>query len=140
MEAMLRVLLADDHRMVRQGVKRYLESKGIEIVGEAANGREAVEMVRCRHPDVVIMDIHMPELSGIEATRRICQNHDDVGILVITAYNEPSYIQALHDAGADSFVLKTAELSELYRVLQEVASGRTGFGPEPASNSTKVAR
>ena len=136
---MLRVLLADDHRMVRQGIKRYLESKGIEIVGEATNGREAVEMVRCHHPDVVIMDIHMPELSGIEATRRICHDHDDVAVLVLTAYDEPSYVQALHDAGADGFVLKTAELSELYRVLQEVASGRTGFGPEPASNGPVVA-
>lgn len=120
----LRVLLAEDHKMVRQGTRLFLESKGIEVIGEATNGREAVEMTRTLQPDVVIMDIHMPELTGIEATRRIRHENDAVRILVLTAYDEPAYVHALLDAGADGFMLKTAELSELLRVLQEVAGGR----------------
>lgn len=127
---MLRVLLAEDHLIVRQSIKLYLESKGIQIVGEATNGREAVEMARDLQPDVIIMDIHMPELTGIEAARRIRHEYENVHILVLTAYNEPSYVYALLDAGADGFVLKTAELSELYNALQEVAMGGTSFNPE----------
>ncbi len=126
----MRVLLAEDHLIVRQGVKLYLESKGVQIVGEATNGREAIEMARSLQPDVVIMDIHMPELTGIEATRRICHDEENVRILILTAYDEPSYIHALLDAGADGFVLKTAELSELYKALQEVAVGHSVFDPD----------
>jgi two-component system, NarL family, response regulator LiaR len=127
---MLRVLLAEDHLIVRQGVKLFLESKGMAVIGEATNGREAVEMARSLHPDVVIMDIHMPELTGIEATRRIHHEADDIRILVLTAYDEPSYVHALLDAGADGFILKTAELSELYRALLDIAAGYTAFSPE----------
>jgi two-component system, NarL family, response regulator LiaR len=126
---MLRVLLAEDHLIVRQGVKLYLQNKGVEIVGEATNGREAVEMARNLHPDVVIMDIHMPELTGIEATRRIRHEFDDIHILVLTAYDEPSYIHALLDAGADGYILKTAELSEMYRALEEITVGKKAFDP-----------
>jgi two-component system, NarL family, response regulator LiaR len=128
--AKLRILLAEDHAIVRQGIKYFLQSKGETIIGEATNGREAVEMARSLHPDVIVMDIHMPELTGIEATRRIRHEYDDIRVLVLTAYDEPSYVHALLDAGADGYVLKTAELSELYRVLQEVAVGHTAFNPE----------
>jgi DNA-binding NarL/FixJ family response regulator len=127
---MLRILLAEDHLIVRQSIKLYLESKQIQVVGEAANGREAIEMTNSLRPDIVIMDIHMPELTGIEATRRIQHDHDDVHILVLTAYDEPSYVHALLDAGADGYVLKTAPLSALYAALQDVAVGRTAFNPE----------
>ncbi|MFO7322811.1 MAG: response regulator transcription factor [Chloroflexota bacterium] len=123
----MRVLLAEDHRIVRQGTRLYLEGMGVTIVGEASNGREAVEMARSLQPDVVIMDVHMPELTGVEATRRIRHENSDVRILVLTAYDEPVYVHALLDAGADGFVLKTAELSGLYRALLEVAQGKTAF-------------
>jgi len=123
----MNVLLADDHSMVRQGIRVYLESKSINIVGEAINGLLAVEMATQLKPDVVIMDIHMPELTGIEATRRILFNNPDIRILVLTAYDTPAYVHALLDAGADGFILKTAEFDELYRALQEVAVGRTAF-------------
>ncbi|MBZ0278658.1 MAG: response regulator transcription factor, partial [Anaerolineae bacterium] len=113
--------------MVRQGTRLYLESRGVVIVGEATNGREAVQMARELHPDVVIMDIHLPELTGIEATRRIRHESQDVRVLVLTAYDEPAYVHALLDAGADGFILKTAELSELYRALNEVAVGHKAF-------------
>lgn len=126
----MRVLLADDHNIVRQGTKLYLEGKGIEVVGEATNGREAVELARSLQPDVIVMDIRMPELTGIEATRRIRDENVDVRILVLTAYDEPAYVHALLEAGADGFVLKTAELSQLYTALHEVAIGRKAFDPQ----------
>jgi two-component system, NarL family, response regulator LiaR len=124
---MIRVLLAEDHNIVRQGTRLYLESMGIEVVGEATTGREAVELARSLQPDVVVMDIHMPELTGIEATRRIRHENDQIRVLMLTAYNEPAYIHALLEAGADGFVLKTAELSSLLTALKEVASGRQAF-------------
>jgi DNA-binding NarL/FixJ family response regulator len=127
---MLRVLLAEDHLIVRQGVKLFLESKGVQIVGEATNGREAVEMARDLLPDVVIMDIHMPELTGIEATRRIHHDSEAIRILILTAHDEPSYVHALLEAGADGFILKTAELSALYKALLDISAGGTAFSSE----------
>lgn len=124
---MIRVVLAEDHKLVRQGTRTYLESVGVEVIGEAANGAEAVKLARELQPDVVIMDIHMPELTGIEATRRIRHDNDDIRVLVLTAYDDPAYVHALLDAGADGFILKTAEFSELYTALQSVAVGRHAF-------------
>lgn len=123
----MRVLLAEDHKIVRQGTRLYLESEGVEVIGEATNGREAVQLARELQPDVVIMDIHLPELTGIEATRRIRHENEAMHILALTAYDEPAYIHALLDAGADGFILKTAELPELLRALREVAQGRKAF-------------
>lgn len=127
---MIRVLLADDHKIVRQGTRMYLESMDVEIVGEATTGVEAVKLARELSPDVVVMDIHMPELTGVEATRRIRHENEDVRVLVLTAYDDPAYVHALLDAGADGFVLKTAEFSELFRALEDVAVGRTAFSAE----------
>jgi DNA-binding NarL/FixJ family response regulator len=124
---MIRVLLAEDHKIVRQGTRLYLESMGIEIVGEATNGREAVELARQLQPDVVVMDIHMPELTGVEATRRIRHENDAVRVLALTAYDDPAYVHALLDAGADGFVLKTAEMADLLNAIHEVAIGRQAF-------------
>jgi DNA-binding NarL/FixJ family response regulator len=126
----MRVLLAEDHNIVRQGTRLYLESEGIQVVGEATNGREAIEMARALQPDVVVMDVHMPEVTGIEATRRIRHENPDVRVLALTAYDNPAYARALLDAGADGFVLKTVELARLLKALKEVAVGRTAFDPK----------
>lgn len=123
----MRVLLVEDHNMVRQGMRLYLESRGVEVVGEATTGREAVTLAAQLRPDVVLMDIHLPELTGIEATRRIRHDHPEMRVLALTAYDEPAYVHALLDAGADGFILKTAELDALYQALQEVAGGRRAF-------------
>jgi DNA-binding NarL/FixJ family response regulator len=123
----MRVLLAEDHKIVRQGTRMFLESMNVEVVGEATTGTEAVRLAGELQPDVVIMDIHMPELTGVEATRRIRLDHPDVRVLVLTAYDDPAYVHALLDAGADGFILKTAELVQLYRALQDVAVGRAAF-------------
>ncbi len=124
---MTRVLLADDHKIVRQATRLYLESAGLTVVGEAGDGAEAVELARSLRPDVVILDIHMPILTGIEAARRIRHDDPEVRILALTAYNEPAYVHALLDAGADGFILKTAELAELLRAIHEVAGGGKAF-------------
>jgi DNA-binding NarL/FixJ family response regulator len=123
----MRVLLAEDHKIVRQGTRMYLEAMGVDIVGEATTGVEAIRLARELRPDVIVMDIHMPELTGVEATRRIRHENPEVRVLVLTAYDDPTYVHALLDAGADGFVLKTAELSQLYTALQDVAVGRTAF-------------
>ncbi|MDX2163382.1 MAG: response regulator transcription factor [bacterium] len=125
----MRILLAEDHNIVRQGTRMYFESMGVEVVGEATTGAEAVRLTRELQPDVVVMDIHMPELTGVEAARRIRLDNPDVRVLVLTAYDDPAYVHALLDAGADGFVLKTAALSQLYHALQEVAVGRSAFDP-----------
>lgn len=134
----MRILLAEDHPIVRQGTRLYLQSMGVQVIGEATNGREAVELARKLQPDVVVMDIHMPELTGIEATRRIRHENDDIRVLILTAYNEPAYIHALLDAGADGFVLKTAELSALLNALHEVASGKQAFDAETLARAGQV--
>ena len=133
----MRVLLADDHNMVRQGTRLYLENVGIEVVGEATNGREAVEMAGQLSPDVIIMDIHMPELTGIEATRRIRHDNPDIRILIVTAYDTPAYVRALLETGADGYILKTAEFDELYRAFQDVAVGHQVFDKDVIARASE---
>jgi DNA-binding NarL/FixJ family response regulator len=113
---------------------------GVEVVGEATDGHEAVEMTCDLKPDVVVMDVHMPELTGIEATRRIRHDAEDVHVLVLTAYDNPAYIHALLEAGADGFVLKTAELSELLKALQEVAVGKRAFSDDALQRAAQHER
>ncbi len=128
-QSLMRVLLVDDHKLVRQGTRLYLESQGIEVVAEATNGHEAVAMARDLMPDVVIMDIRLPELSGVEATRRIRQEQPDVLVLALSAYDDPAYVQALYQAGANGYILKTAELADLLAALQQIASGHKVYDP-----------
>lgn len=137
---MMRVLLAEDHKIVRQGTRMFLESVGVKVIGEATTGVEAVHLARELQPDVVVMDIHMPELTGVEATRRIRHDQPEVRVLVLTAYDDPPYVHALLDAGADGYVLKTAELSQLYRALQEVAIGRTAFDVDVMAKAARHAQ
>jgi two-component system, NarL family, response regulator LiaR len=110
---------------------------GVKIIGEATTGVEAVKMARDLRPDIVVMDIHMPELTGIEATRRIRHENPEARVLVLTAYDDPAYVHALLDAGADGFVLKTAEFSELFIAIQEVAVGRTAFDDETIAKAAQ---
>lgn len=133
----MRVVLAEDHPIVRQGTRLFLESVGISVVGEATTGREAVALAQSTQPDVVVMDIHLPELTGIEATRRIRHDQPDVRVLVLTAYDDPAYVHALLEAGADGFVLKTAALSELLLALYDVAAGRVVFTPEQLAKAAE---
>lgn len=134
----MRVLLAEDHKIVRQATRMYFESMGVEIVGEATTGVEAVRLARDLQPDVIVMDIHMPELTGVEATRRIRLDNPDTRVLVLTAYDDPAYVHALLDAGADGFILKTAELAQLYRALQDVAVGQSAFDADVLAKAAQL--
>lgn len=110
---MPRLLLVEDHILVRQSIRAFLEEAGFIVVGEAGNGSEALQLIGELHPNVVLLDIHLPEMNGIETARQIRQQWSDVRIIVLTAYNEAAYQRALTAIGIHDFVLKTAEFSEL---------------------------
>ncbi len=138
MSEKIRVLLADDHAVVRQGIRRFLEeADDIEVVAEAANGREALERIREHRPDVAVVDIRMPEMSGVEVTRRIRERYPQTRVLILTAYDDDPYVFALLQAGADGYVLKTASGDELVQAVRTVYQGQSALSPEIA---TKVVR
>jgi CheY-like chemotaxis protein len=118
-EGRWRVLLADDHEIVRQGLVALLsEARSIEIVGEAANGREAVNLADRLRPDVVIMDVSMPLMDGYEATRQIKANLPQIRVLALSMYNEPEAMENMERAGAEGYVLKTAPFEELLAAIR----------------------
>ncbi|MBK8032967.1 MAG: response regulator transcription factor [Anaerolineae bacterium] len=140
---MTRLLLVEDHVLVRQSIRAFLEGANFEVVGEASSGAEAVQLATDLQPDLIIMDVHLPEMSGIEATRRIRRALPDVRVVALTAYNEKAYQRAFSEAGADGFVLKTSEFSELLKVIQTViAAPRDGAMtvPQPESASPLTER
>jgi DNA-binding NarL/FixJ family response regulator len=121
----IRVVLADDHSVVRAGIRAFLESSGgITVEAEAGDGRQAVQLAADLKPDVVVLDIQMPVMNGIEATRAIRAQGLPVGILILTAYDDPPYIQALLKAGANGYLLKTAPPDEIIAAVVEVNQGR----------------
>jgi CheY-like chemotaxis protein len=117
--SVLRVLLADDHEIVRQGLVSLLgEEHSIEIVGEAANGREAVNLADQLEPDVVIMDVSMPLMDGYEATRQIKAHRPQIRVVALSMYNEPEAMENMYRAGAEGYVLKTAPFDELLAAIR----------------------
>ena len=137
MEHPVRVLVADDHAVFRRGLKALLDSEpDTELVGEAATGREAVERSEQLQPDVVLMDLQMPGINGIEATRRILRTNPRVGIVVLTMFEDDDSVFSAMRAGARGYVLKGAEPSEILEVLRAVAKGEAHFGPEIARRIT----
>ena len=126
----IRVVIADDHNVVRKGIRELLADEAdIEVVGEARNGYEAVDLALAHHPDVVVRDIAMPELSGVEATRQIRASAQDIRVLVLTAYTDDPYIYGLLDAGAAGYILKTAEGREIVRAVRATAAGQAVIDP-----------
>ena len=129
----IRILIADDHGVVREGLRAVLGSESdIEVVGEAATGKEVVERAAELRPDVILMDIQMPELNGIEATRRILEANPDVGVVVLTMFEDDDSVFSVMRAGARGYVLKGAPPSEILKVVRAVAAGEAHFGPEIA--------
>ncbi len=129
----IRVLLADDHGVVRKGVRDFLEEEpDLDVVGEASDGAQAVDMAIALQPDVVVMDIKMPQLSGIEATKRIKASAPQVRVLALSAYDDDPYVWGLLEAGASGYVLKTAESRELISAIRAVAAGRSALDPQIA--------
>ncbi len=127
----IKLVLADDHAVVRSGTRELLEQQpDLKIVGEASNGEEAVSMAQDLQPDVIVMDVRMPKMTGIEATRRIKAESPDVKVLVLTAHDDDEYVFALLQAGANGYLLKTAEIEEVVRAIRTVAAGQSALAPE----------
>ena len=119
-QSTIRVLLADDHVVVRAGIRQFLEqSPDIQVIAEASNGQEACELLEKNKPDVAVLDIQMPIMSGIEVTRWIRSNRLSIGILVLTAYDDEPFVQAVLQAGANGYVLKTAEPQEIVDAVKD---------------------
>ena len=128
---MIRVIVVDDHAVVRSGLRLLLEAQpDIEVVGEAANGREAVFAAIEHKPDVVLMDVVMPERSGIEALPSVLEAAKDAKVLVLSMQDDPSYVRESFAAGAHGYVLKEAADTELVRAVHEVAAGGRYVHPE----------
>jgi DNA-binding NarL/FixJ family response regulator len=130
----IRVLLADDQELVRSGFRLILElADGIEVVGEAADGQQAVRLAKELRPDVVLMDVRMPGLDGIEATRRLGQAGIDARVLVLTTFDLDEYVYAAVRAGASGFLLKDAPREQLVTAVRTVARGRRCWRPRSPS-------
>ena len=129
----MKILLADDHTIVRQGLKLILSAHpDMEVVGEAANGREAVEMADKLRPDVVLMDVQMPELNGIEATKKMVAAQPRIRILVLSMHKESVYVREILKAGARGYILKDAIDTELLNAVRSVAKGDGYISPAVA--------
>jgi DNA-binding NarL/FixJ family response regulator len=130
----VRVVLADDHPVVRDGLRSLLGSlPGVELVGEAATGREAVREAVLHRPDVVVMDLHMPDLDGIAATREIVRAVPAAAVLVLTMYDDDDSVFAAMRAGARGYLLKGAGQAEIMGAIRAVAAGQAIFGPGVAA-------
>lgn len=122
--AFIKVLLADDHEMVRKGVRKMLErEKDIAVVGEAVDGADAVKKALSEFPDIILMDIRMPEMTGIEATAKILAERPHIGIIMLTVYSEDEYVRQAIRAGAVGYLLKDVEASDLVSAIRRVAAG-----------------
>jgi len=132
--AEIRILIVDDHEMVRDGLSVMMErEEDFTVVGEAQNGKEAVEMVSELRPDVVLMDLRMPEMDGVEAMRQIRAKQDDVKFLVLTTYDTDEYIFDAIQAGAKGYLLKDASREELFRAVRTVNRGDSLIEPAVVS-------
>ena len=124
----IRVLLADDHAVVRAGIRQFLEqAEDIQIVAEADDGEMAQKLIAEHQPDVAVLDIQMPKATGIEVTRWIRANQREVGVLILTAYDDAPYVMAVLQAGANGYVLKTAAPREIIRAVRDVYAGNSAL-------------
>lgn len=125
---MIKVLLVDDHTVLRDGLRFLLEAAGdIQVIGTAANGQEAVEEATRNCPDVVMMDISMPVMNGIEATKRICEVCENTKVLILSMYHTNDYIQRALDAGAVGYLLKDSAGTELIEAIRDIHAGKSYF-------------
>jgi DNA-binding NarL/FixJ family response regulator len=130
----LRVLIADDHPVFRDGINALLEATpGMEVVGEATTGDDVILCTEQLQPDVILMDVQMPGINGIEATRRVVQNHPSMRVLMVTMFEDDQTVFAAMRAGARGYVLKDATKDEIRRAIQAVANGEAIFSPSIAA-------
>ena len=130
---MIKVLLADDHDLVRTGIRRLLEDQpGISISGEAASGEEAIQLARDVLPDVILMDISMPGMGGMEATRKLVHSYPELKIIVVSMHNDEVYPQRLLKVGAKGYLTKGASVKEILHAIHEVMANRRYLSPDIA--------
>ncbi|RIK32515.1 MAG: DNA-binding response regulator [Anaerolineae bacterium] len=126
----IRILLADDHHIVRAGIRQIIESaRDMQVIAEAGDGDEAQSLIQKHKPDVAVLDIQMPKASGIEVTRWVRSHLPEVGVLILTAYDDDPYVMAVLQAGANGYVLKTAKTDELIQAVRDVNEGRSALDP-----------
>jgi two-component system, NarL family, response regulator DegU len=130
----MRVLLADDHTLLREGLRRSLEDAGVDIVGEAADGEEAVHLAGELHPDVVLMDVSMPRLGGVDATREVRARFPDVEVLILTMHADASVVNDAVRAGAAGYLVKDCKTDDIVAMLDAVAKGEAALSPDLASS------
>ncbi|MFC1949939.1 response regulator [Chloroflexota bacterium] len=129
----IRILIADDHAVVREGTRRFLEQEeDLEVVAEAADGEEAIRLAGDLNPDIVIMDIAMPNIDGIEATRQIKQQYPAVSVLILSAYDDDQFVFSLLEAGAAGYLLKSVRGNELVDAIRAVYAGESVLHPSIA--------
>ncbi len=126
----IRVILADDHAVVRKGIREFLSEPGnIEVIAEASDGNEAIALIDQLRPDVAVLDIQMPKRSGIDVCRHIRAQHWPIGILILTAYDDAPYVLAVLQAGANGYVLKTADADDIIQAVYDVHEGKSALDP-----------
>ncbi len=127
----VRILLADDHTVMRAGLRALLERQpNLEVVGEAGDGRQSVELASSHVPDVVVMDIAMPNLNGVEATRRMVSKQPTISVVILSMYSDESYVMRALEAGARAYLLKDSAVTDLIRAIEAVSQGKSFFSPK----------
>jgi DNA-binding NarL/FixJ family response regulator len=130
MKNTIRILLADDHRVLRAGLKLLLERQaGFEVIAEAADGRQAVALVKSHSPDIVLLDIAMPGFNGIEAARQINSHHPEIGIIILSMHADESYLLRALKSGAKGYLLKDAGEEDVIQAVRAVSDGKAFFSP-----------
>lgn len=137
----IRIVLVDDHALVRQGFRRILEDDpGLQVAGEAGSAEEGIALVRQQRPDVVLMDMAMPDANGIQAAREILRERPETKVLVLSMYSDAQYVRSALDAGVSGYILKSALETDLTRAVRAVAAGQQYLSPELSGVLIKALR
>jgi DNA-binding NarL/FixJ family response regulator len=127
---MIKLLIADDHRLFRESLRNILTTEEVaEVMDEAENGEELLELLKVHKPDIILMDIAMPKLNGIEATRRALKENPDIKVIALSGFDDDKYYYGMVEAGAKGFVLKNSGIAELKNAIKEVYNGNSWFSP-----------
>jgi NarL family two-component system response regulator LiaR len=136
----IKIVIADDHNVVRSGISAFLDVfDDFELVGEASNGREAVKLCDTKHPDVVLMDLVMPEMDGAQATQLIHEKYPDIRVIVLTSFKEDNLVESALQAGAIGYLLKNVSADEIADAIRSAVAGRPTLAPEAAQVLIKAA-
>ena len=130
----IRLMLADDHRMLREGLRRSMTDQGFDIVGEARDGDEAIQLADELLPDVILMDVTMPEVDGVEATRQIRQAHPEIRVVMLTMHADQEVLAAAIRAGASGYLVKDCSTDEIASAVRMASSGETALSPQLAAS------